>query len=80
MPRTDFPDVRTRREHVAPCPVCSRMTTRAKVFVHTINPFHPAVNPYMTADEKLVAVRAAVHAEADAWEPDHRHLKCRGEA
>ncbi|GAA2376306.1 hypothetical protein [Gordonia cholesterolivorans] len=55
------------------CPVCGRRTTRSKKFWQTISPFNrlPDGTP-KTRDD----INRELKAEADAWEPDHRHAAC----
>ena len=76
MSRVTYDMVWTRRTHVAPCPVCGKRTTRSRVFRQTVSPFNPAVAPGMSDWLAYEAVEAAVEAEADAWQPDHRHATC----
>ena len=71
-----YQPVKTTRRRSAPCPVCGRRVTRSRTFEHTINPFHPAVRDCPPDTTPARAVRQAVEAEADAWQPDFRHDKC----
>lgn len=58
------------------CPVCGQSTSRGRSFTHHINESHPAVTGDMTLPQARAAVHGALCAEADAWEPDHRHKRC----
>ena len=72
----DFPPVSIVRRKRGHCPVCGRRAERSRTFTHTISPFHSAVTLGMDLRAAERAVRDAVQAEADAWEPDFTHAAC----
>lgn len=75
MARITFQAVRRSRTKRGTCPVCGKPTVRTRVFEHTINPFNLNAEGLPKTPEEVLA---AVRAEADAWEPDFTHGKCRG--
>ena len=69
-----YEPVRTHRTRTGRCPVCGKTVRRQRTFQQTINPFNR--NPdgtVKTYDEVL----AAAHAQADKWEPDYTHERCK---
>lgn len=68
-----FEAVRARRTKRGRCPMCGRSVLRSRTFEQTISPFnrHPGGEPRTRAE-----IRAAVEAEADAWQPDFTHAGC----
>jgi hypothetical protein len=73
--RFDFDVVRARRTKTGACPVCQKRTQRSQVFEHTVNPYNKNSDGSIKSHAQ---VREDVLREADAWEPDFRHEKCRG--
>lgn len=72
--RYSFDQVQKTRIKDGVCPICKRATTRQKRFEQTINPYNlNEAGQVKSRDE----VEADVEAEADAWEPDFTHERCR---
>lgn len=69
-----FEPVKTMRRASGACPVCGKKTTRSRTFEHTVSPFNRNTNGQVKSREE---VRADVHDEAEAWQPDFRHPVCR---
>ncbi len=67
-----FELVKAYRSKSGICPACGQKTTRTRVFEHSINPFNRNLDGSTKSRDE---VRAAVNAEADAWEPDFRHKR-----
>lgn len=74
MTTTRFEPVRLARRKDGTCSICGRATVRSTTFEQTVNPYNRTVDgrPKTPRDiwDELVA-------EADAWEPDFRHAKCK---
>ena len=64
---TRFPEVRVRAKRRGPCTVCGRRVDRIKYFAQTVNPLNKVASG--SRAKTAAEVRAAVQAEADAWDP-----------
>ena len=72
--RVEFERIRCAHPKTGNCPVCGRRVTKSQTFEQTVNPFNRNEDGSVKTREQ---VRADVHAEAEAWQPDFRHEKCK---
>lgn len=69
-----FKAIKAWREKSGKCPVCGKRVVRKATFEHTVNPFNKNEQGEIKYESE---VRRDVNIEADLWEPDFRHEKCK---
>ena len=73
MTEVKFEKVQARRSLLGKCDECGRYVQRRRTFEMTVNPFNRNEDGSVRTREE---VKAAVVAEADAWQPDFTHEAC----
>jgi len=69
-----FEPVKTSRQKSGKCPVCGKRVVRRKTFEHTVNPFNKNKDGSVRTFEEVLN---RVNEEADNWQPDFCHDKCK---
>lgn len=73
---TRFQEIRVQARRRGPCSKCGRRVDRVQTFSQTVSPFNRTEDG---RPKTPVEVRAAVQAQADAWDPEPAvfdHVKC----
>ena len=71
---TTFPVAKYRALRKGKCPVCGMTVNRSRVFQKTENPYNVRADG---TPRTLIEVLAQAAAEAETWEPDFTHSRCR---
>lgn len=69
-----YDPIRTARTKSGACPACGKRTKRTQTFQQTLNPYNRNSNGEMKTVREILL---ELEQQANEWEPDFRHDRCK---